>query len=292
MNVRLIATPRMARRDVLILAAVAAAALSVGAYPGDARVIGHPGAHGKLSLSLVPRAVRLTPGSSVRLTVVIRRHHLNGRVRLAVVSKLPRGLTVHFAPARARGRRSVLTLRATLRLRPGRYALIVRGVDRHARRRIKLVVTVLRPATTLPPAGTPNASAGGGSSTADAGPAFTISGNPGQVLVPGVSQPIDLQIDNPNSSSLTLSTLTVELGGVDAPQATPTLPCATGDFSVQQYSGLLPLVIAPNSTVNLQQLGVPQSDWPQVSMLDRATNQDGCQGASLSLSYGAAASLG
>jgi hypothetical protein len=165
----------------------------------------------------------------------------------------------------------------------------VLGAAGHTRRTTKLVLNVLEPATIQTTGGTPG---GVGSSTADVGPAFSISGDAAQPLEPGLSQPIDLQIENPNPASLTRNTLTAVVSGGNAPHATPALPCTTGDFSVQQYSGLLPLVIAPNSTLTLQQLAVPQAEWPQVSMLDRTTNQDGCEGASLSLSYGSAASLG
>ena len=292
MNALLTPTARLGRRAAPLSVAVAVAALSVGAYSGDAHVSADAAGRANLNLVLTRRVVTLTPGSSVRVSIVIHRRHMTGVVKLAILSKLPRGLTARFAPARARGKRSVLTLRAALRLRPGRYAVILRGTGRHARRRTELFVNILRRATTVTPAGTANASTGSGSGTAEAGVAFAISGDAAQVLAPGVSQPIDLKIHNPNSTSLTLSTLTALVSGVDAPKATPTLPCTPADFSVQPYSGALPLVIAPSSTISLQQLGVPESEWPQVSMLDRPTNQDGCGGASLSLSYGAAASVG
>ena len=57
-----------------------------------------------------------------------------------------------------------------------------------------------------------------------------------------------------------------------SPQATPALPCTISDFSVQQYSGLLPLVVAAQSTVSLSELGVPQAEWPEVTMIDRPTS--------------------
>ena len=43
---------------------------------------------------------------------------------------------------------------------------------------------------------------------------------------------------------------------------------------------------------SLAELGVPSSQWPEVGVIDRPTDQDGCQGASLSLNYSAAARLG
>ncbi len=304
-----------ARRATAVCVVVFAALLSGGAYSGDADVLGHAAVARGFILAL-PRSVTLGQGASAQVTVVIRRRHFGGPVKLAVTSKLPRGLTARFSPTKARGARSVLTLRATSRVRVGRYVLGVRGTGRSAKRTVKLALSVTRPGTTTTPApggttgttpgdptgsgsggtttsgGTSKAATGSGSGTASVGPAFSISGDPSQALEPGISEPIDLQIQNPNSSSLTLSTLTAAVSAVSAPQATPALPCTASNFVVQQYSGGLPLVVAPNSTVSLQQLGVPVADWPQVSMLDTNANQDGCQGASLSLSYGAAASLG
>lgn len=295
---------RLARRAAPAGVAVAAAVLSLGVYAGAARVIGHRAAHHSLTITLSPRAATLAPGSSTRLTVAIRRH-APGTVKLQITSKLPRGLTARFAPAKTRRKRSVLTLRATARLRLGRYVLSLRGVAGRTKRTVRLVLTVQKPGAS--PAGTPGSApgtsdtasgagssqaSGGGSGTNLVGAAFSITGNAPQSLEPGIAQPLDLQIHNPNSTALTLSTLTAAVGVVNASRATQALSCTAGDFTVQQYSGLLPLVVAPNATVSLQQLGVPEAQWPEVWMLDRASNQDGCQGASLSLTYGAAASAG
>lgn len=298
MNALLIGAARMARRTAPACAATAAALLTIGVYPGDARVLGHPTARHGFSLTVAHRAITLRPGSSLRLTVKIHRRHLAGAVKLRLTSKPPPGLTARFAPAKTRRGRSVLTLRATTRLRPGSYALKLRGAGGRMKRTLKLAVTILQGApnrsgtSSNGSAAAPNPAPGNGSGTADVGPSVLITGNAGQALEPGSSQPIDLQIENPNSGSLTITSLAVAVAGVDAPRATASLPCTASDFSVQQYSGLLPLVIAPNTMVSLQQLGVPESDWPEVSMIDRASNQDGCQGASLALSYHAASSLG
>jgi hypothetical protein len=307
MNALVIGLTRMARRSAVAGALVAVALLSGGAYGGSTQISAHTLATRTFTLRLAPGAVTLRPGSSTRLGVVIRRRRLAGTVRLRLASKLPRGLTARFAPVKARKKRSVLTLRATNRLRPGRYVLKVGGTLRHTTRTTKLIVVVPKPAGNgagtggaPTPTGTgtgsgtgpssPNSDSGSGSSAAD--PAYTITGNAPAALEPGMVEPLDLRIENPNSTSLTLTSLTSAVTGVAAPQATPSLPCTAGDFSMQQYSGPLPLVIAPNATITLQQLDVPQSEWPQVSMLDRTSNQDGCEGASLSLSYGGAASLG
>jgi hypothetical protein len=58
---------------------------------------------------------------------------------------------------------------------------------------------------------------------------------------------------------------------------------AAGNFSIPQQLLAQPVVPA-NSTRTLTQLGVPQSQWPTVQMLDSG-NQDGCKTASVNLQY-------
>ncbi|HTX32519.1 MAG TPA: hypothetical protein VMD09_14140 [Solirubrobacteraceae bacterium] len=310
MNALVIGLARRARRSGPACALAVAVLLTAGAYRGDAQVSVRPLANRTFTLSLTPSAVTLRPGSSTRLTAVIHRGRLTGPVKLKLATKPPKGLTARFALVKARAKLSAFSLRVTSRMRTGRYVLKVSATVRHRTRTTKLIVTVALPAKSGTgaggsPSGTgtgtgtgtgagslANSATGSGSGSGEVGVPFSITGNAPATLEPGMMEPLDLQIQNPNSSSLTLSSLTAAVTSVSAPQATPSLPCTASDFSMQQYSGLLPLVVAPNTTVTLSQLGVPQSEWPEVSMLDRTSNQDGCEGASLSLSYGGAASLG
>jgi hypothetical protein len=43
------------------------------------------------------------------------------------------------------------------------------------------------------------------------------------------------------------------------------------------------LVLKKHRTTDLVALGVPVEAWPLLTMLDRPLNQDGCQGAQLTL---------
>lgn len=122
-------------------------------------------------------------------------------------------------------------------------------------------------------------------------PDFAITGSPAAPLEPGAPQPIDVLITNPNDLPLNVTSLSVSVQGIRAPQATPALPCSTSDFAVQPYSGGA-LIVPASSSRSLSELGVPSGQWPQVGIVDRPTNQDGCQGASLSLTYSADARLG
>ena len=61
---------------------------------------------------------------------------------------------------------------------------------------------------------------------------------------------------------------------------------------MQQYSGTFPLTVPASSTRSLAQLGVQPAFWPQVSIINRPTDQDGCQGATVTLAYSGSATLG
>jgi|SRR5471030_915776 len=115
---------------------------------------------------------------------------------------------------------------------------------------------------------------------------FTLSGDLAQIIKPGVFVPLDLNISNANKSPLTISGLIVTVSAVDAPNATVDLPCTAADFDVTQIDKTFTVLVDGHSEPSLSDLGLPSTAWPQVGMpVDESTNQDGCKGASLSLSY-------
>ena len=109
---------------------------------------------------------------------------------------------------------------------------------------------------------------------------FSISGNPpaGALLYPGAAGvPLNLVFTNPHPAPITVQSVTVSVTGTSAGG------CGAANFSVSQQLLATPTVPA-RTTVSLQQLGVSQSDWPQLRMLD-AGNQDACRNASVNLAY-------
>ncbi len=115
---------------------------------------------------------------------------------------------------------------------------------------------------------------------------FTLSGELSQIISPGVFVPLDLRITNSNHVPLVFSELVVAVTAVNAPNATKQLPCTVKDFTVNQVHENLSLRVKAGATVALSQLGMPNTAWPQVGMpLNKKTNQDGCRGASLTLTY-------
>jgi len=114
--------------------------------------------------------------------------------------------------------------------------------------------------------------------TATAGMPFTIAGNATSTLYPGgQASPIDLVFTNPNTSPITITGATVTVSGTSA------AGCAAGNFTLTQQLTATP-VIPANSTRSLSDLGVPQSQWPMLKMLDSG-NQMVCRLATVNLSY-------
>jgi hypothetical protein len=108
---------------------------------------------------------------------------------------------------------------------------------------------------------------------------LAIAGGPlrGALLYPGgQALPLDLVFTNPNDVAITVSEVSVSV------IATSTPACLVDSFAVVPLRAT-PIVPA-GETRSLQELGVPESKWPQLRMIDRG-NQDACQGASVTLAY-------
>lgn len=119
---------------------------------------------------------------------------------------------------------------------------------------------------------------------------FSLSGDLAEMITPGVFVPLDLSIANPTETSLLVTELEVRVSDIDAPNATDDLSCSVDDFDVEQMDAPVALVVDAGVTASLSGLDLPRSAWPQVGMpLDETINQDGCKGATLTLSYSALA---
>jgi hypothetical protein len=120
---------------------------------------------------------------------------------------------------------------------------------------------------------------------------FTISGDLAEPVSPGVAVPLDLTIVNAHEHPLIVTDVTVTVEAVDAPHATEARPCDTDDFAVVQISTASALRVEAGTSRSLADLGMEPEEWPQVGMIDTATNQDGCKAASLELAYTATGRL-
>ncbi len=117
-------------------------------------------------------------------------------------------------------------------------------------------------------------------------PSFTISGDITGKIRPGVMVPLDLSLNNPNDVALSVDKITVSVKAIDAPRATADLPCTAADFEVRQIgAGVAAFRLEANDAKKLSQLDVVLRQRPALGMLNRPVNQDGCQGATLTLDY-------
>ncbi len=116
------------------------------------------------------------------------------------------------------------------------------------------------------------------------GSSIEISGVTRKLLHPGGSSRINLEFANRGSPATTLRHVRVTISGIDAPQADKTHPCTRADFRVRPMRSR-PFVLPAHASTSLIRLGVPAWQWPRLRMLNRPVNQDGCKGATLTLTY-------
>lgn len=108
---------------------------------------------------------------------------------------------------------------------------------------------------------------------------FSMTGTGAGLLYPGGPVVyVNLVFSNPNSSPVTVTNVTTSITGTSKPS------CGTSNFTVAQQF-VPPVTVPANSTRSLSQLGVPQSRWPQLRMIDTGTNQDACKNADVNLSF-------
>jgi hypothetical protein len=267
-----------------------------------------PGTGRPLSLRITPASRTVTPGGSATYLVKVARDNhgsigLSGRTQLSVTRRgLPTDATISFgsAPlgaALAPRARTTLTISTATGMPAGSYEVRVRARRPHRTGFATVELTVAAAAAPLPAPGPPGAPGPGPALTESpsegvapgvpvvAPEAFTIAGNLPNLLRPGAGEPLDLTLTNLESTDLSIASLEVEVTGAGGPRIDPVHTCGSEDFSVEQFSGAFGFILPASSSADLGELGIDRADWPTVSMLNRPVNQDGCQGASIALSF-------
>jgi hypothetical protein len=222
------------------------------------------------------------------------------RIWMSVTTALPGRVVATFDPRSTRATRTTLTLRTSADTRPGTYRvrLTARGRlhpgpqirMRHAQTIVTLVVVrrqdapLPAPAVSQPPAASPAPAVSQPPTTVLAG-AFSISGNVAGLLAPGVAAPLDLILTNPHPYAMGVIDLTVRVSAVHAPQADAAHPCTIDDFAVGDFSGTYGFALPASSTTSLSALGFTEAELPDVVMLQRPINQNGCKLATLTLAF-------
>jgi hypothetical protein len=209
------------------------------------------------TLAVSPDTINLSAGLSGNYTVTITRTNLTAPIGFAVAG-LPAHATATFSPVSTSGNSTTMTVATGSDTPPGSYPLVVHGTSG---------ATSADTTTHL-------------SVSAAKGKAFTIAGTVDRALAPGVTGYLDLALTNTNNQTLSITNLSVSVTGTSKSGCS-----ASGNFTTTQFSGTYPLSLPSNSARTLSQLGVPQSQWPKVTMLNLATNQDVCKSTSLTLGY-------
>jgi hypothetical protein len=216
------------------------------------------------TVSASPSSVTVAAGSPATYTVSLTRTNFTSSVSFSVSSGLPAGAAASFNPASTTGSSSTLTVNTANATTPdGSYTLTIQAVGGSLTRTTTVTLVVSTPVS---------------------GSGFTIGGSLSGLFYPGLSQPLNLSLTNPNSFDLSITNLTVSVQVVSAPNANATHPCSAADYTVQQFSAY-PIRLLTSRTRTLSELGYTSAQWPQVTMLDTTSNQDGCKGASLKLTY-------
>jgi hypothetical protein len=227
------------------------------------------------SLSATPASVTVPPGATAAYTLQLTRNNFTGPITLSVLGGLPAGALATFSPNPVTGASSTLQIATTAGSPDGSYNLYLVGTGQDAAGKTQYAYA--------------NAQLVLDSTKKQ----FTLSGNLPEALAPGTSVALDLRISNPNTNPLSLTNLSVSLAGVNrtADAISKNLPCTVSDYTLTQYSGPYPLSVPPDSSSlppgssSLSGLRIASSGWPRIGMLDTRTNQDGCKGATLQLTY-------
>jgi uncharacterized membrane protein len=115
---------------------------------------------------------------------------------------------------------------------------------------------------------------------------FQVAGDLGAPLAPGVKSPLNLSLTNPYDFTLRVTNLAVAVE-----EGTSRAGCSgTQNFKVTAIpAARYPIMVPKRQTRTLAQLGLSDSDQPQVEMLNQPWNQDACKGVTITLDYGGSA---
>jgi hypothetical protein len=184
-------------------------------------------------------------------------------VRLRLVTRLPRGMSASLSDNPVVGTASTLVVRTAARTPPASYRLVLEahGGGETARASMRLIVTAPRRT------------------------AFAIGGGVSRALTPGSKVAINVAFTNPYAFTLAIMGFRVNVRGIAAPRASAAYPCTGRDFALRPFSGRYGFRLAPRSRNTLGSLGFPSTQWPQLGMIDRPVNQDGCMRATVILGY-------
>jgi hypothetical protein len=210
----------------------------------------------KLAITIAPKATDAIPGRTLTFAVTVTRTKVTAPVAFSVTG-LPPKASASFAPGQTAGPSTRLTVVLSTATPLGSYAPLVHAGAGAVSANRALYINVVAPPQP-----------------------FSISGDLDRQLSPGRTGYLNLLLTNPNRQALKVTSLAVTLK-----QPNGSACSSATNFTVVQFGGALPLTIPAHTSRTLSQLGLPQSQWPRVTMQDLATNQDACKNTNLTLTY-------
>jgi hypothetical protein len=208
------------------------------------------------TLAVASDNINVSAGLSGAFTVTITRTNLSAPIGFTLTGA-PSHTTASFSPTPTSGNTTTLTVQTASNTPLGSYSLVVKGAAG------SVVATVIAHLTV----------------SAAHAQSFPITGSLDRTLAPGVTGYLNLAMTNSNNQPLSVTSLSVSISGTNKPA------CTTSNFAVTQFSAAYPITVPANSTKTLSQLGIPQSAWPKVKMIDLPVNQDACKSTGLTLTY-------
>jgi hypothetical protein len=126
---------------------------------------------------------------------------------------------------------------------------------------------------TTPPSTTPPDAV----DTQDAKRDLVITGVVSGLLAPGVERPIDVTVTNPNNHAIQIETLTITVNAATTKNGHANPACIGTSNLVVSRSLQGDVIVPKNASRSLNELGIPHSDWPAVTMPNLSVNQDACK---------------
>jgi hypothetical protein len=126
---------------------------------------------------------------------------------------------------------------------------------------------------------TASGSGSGGASTAEPDAITINQTSTVDGLFPGgPAQALAGDFDNPNPGSIFVATITAAITGVSGPNITPATPCAAADYQLNDSPMTVNDEIPSGS-------GVGTWSGGSIQLLNSGSNQNGCKGATVTISY-------
>jgi hypothetical protein len=125
-----------------------------------------------------------------------------------------------------------------------------------------------------------NGGSGSGSATTGTNAAITVTqtATPSGLYPGGPAAALSGKFDNGNSGSVFVNTVSATIASVTGPNIDGTHPCVAADYQLNGFPVTVNAQVAAGTAVGAWTGG-------SIQLLNPATNQDGCKGATVNLTY-------